>query len=599
MDFNKARFRTLFLINDHALKMKKQYSNAYTTRFVCLTATYVILFILLYGAEVDVFRGDDLAFCKLPLNWATLKERYFGWTSRLIIETLLLFFSKHALIFRVFNSVIMLSLPLLLNYCLRFTQWKTSLALSIVMYSLYDILPMESAGIRATYINYFWPLAALLSAQALLQTYLAQPRTFHVLVAIPMLTFACNNEQCCLIAFIGYGLAALFCLIHRHKAAGICLVFTFVATFELLFIVTCPGNYARIAVATQICLPPFIYFDTFSKMYLGITSTINRYFFTLQWPILVLLCIFPLILFARQKYRTAMLMLIPLCVTLVTGIYQVYPLHTEDIVTHIDWKKIPIQGFVADEYCQFWTLSFYARPENGGMTRKQIFADLPRLAEEQRTAMDKAGISPFEHYIRYGGNALINPSNSFDTLAYIKAQKRALEKAEGQPWTMDKVAQYIAKTGMTPLEHCHYFTGIGASDALFPVAEELRVSPAQVEKDNFLKDFFFVTAMKDLPPTLWSLGMSVIIVINLWYVTGNRYEFAIILGLLTVGFCSRIMLGFSPTIYASADRTFIFFDFALIGVCTILSKHLGNFGTCLLCLYSIIHTTEQLIRFNS
>lgn len=64
------------------------------------------------------------------------------------------------------------------------------------------------------------------------------------------------------------------------------------------------------------------------------------------------------------------------------------------------------------------------------------------------------------------------------------------------------------------------------------------------------------------------MGIIIIIIgIEILLLSNDLYDFIVCMVLLSAGVASRIVMGFSPTIYASSDRTFTIMSFCIIAVC--------------------------------
>ena len=572
---------------------------------------YFCIYIFIYNFCINMSFGDDIDFFEKQLmNISFLEERYKSWTSRVLIEILVVFFAKNEFAFRLCNIIVMFSVPALICRCLHLRHIE-SIIISVLCFSFYDISIMQSAGVRATFINYFWPLAALLSAHVLLQTWLQQSRVVYLLTALPILIFACNCEQVCLIAFLIYGFATLLYWIKKNRAYKICLLYSIIAIIELIVIIICPGNYARIQAETFRWMQPFADFNMFEKIYIGITATINRYFFKYNLIIIIILSILVLL---QNKRHAVVFTLFPListiCIFIVSNVSHQQILQTEHIVNETSLSKSsPRSLFVEQEYYQFLAIAKYTKQQNDGQIRSEVLRDIDRYVSEEKMAMAVKGFSAWEHYRKFGGKECINPSNAFDATAYLDAKVHACNLAgekspDGSPWTRDMVCQCISDAGMTPLEHYLYFAGTGKGEVpsgmSFPVPESLKVhSPESLKVHSGVDpydNFFFHIAFADIWPTIWSAVMCVLLLLTLRNTVAPQDSSPILFFIIAVGFCSRIILGFSPTLYASADRTFLFLDFAIIAVCTVLSQRIRYEGLCLLALLSVVHTTQQLLN---
>lgn len=87
-----------------------------------------------------------------------------------------------------------------------------------------------------------------------------------------------------------------------------------------------------------------------------------------------------------------------------------------------------------------------------------------------------AGMNAWTHYQAYGASEGVNPSNDFDSTAYMEA-KLALMKADDPNYTMDNLEAAFAAAGYSPLEHFLTFGGLEGEvqEPSFPVPDEERV----------------------------------------------------------------------------------------------------------------------------
>ena len=126
----------------------------------------------------------------------------------------------------------------------------------------------------------------------------------------------------------------------------------------------------------------------------------------------------------------------------------------------------PNAEFNASEYYAAKAAQFYG-VEPSAVTELQI-ANVKALINE-------AGMNAWTHYVQYGSNEGVNPSNAFDADAYLAAKAAAM----GGDWTAESVAKAISDAGMTVLEHYLTYGGKGegevAEGATFPVADDQKV----------------------------------------------------------------------------------------------------------------------------
>ena len=64
-----------------------------------------------------------------------------------------------------------------------------------------------------------------------------------------------------------------------------------------------------------------------------------------------------------------------------------------------------------------------------------------------------AGMSAWDHYLAYGSNEGVNPSNSFDESVYMSNKLDQWNTTSGESHTMDELKAALADNGLTPLTH--------------------------------------------------------------------------------------------------------------------------------------------------
>ena len=63
------------------------------------------------------------------------------------------------------------------------------------------------------------------------------------------------------------------------------------------------------------------------------------------------------------------------------------------------------------------------------------------------------------------------------------------------------------------------------------------------------------------------LGLLICVVLTVYFIHGKSTETLLELVILGGGLCSRVMMGLSPTIYASGERTSLYCSVAVLIVC--------------------------------
>ena len=135
----------------------------------------------------------------------------------------------------------------------------------------------------------------------------------------------------------------------------------------------------------------------------------------------------------------------------------------------------PNADFNASEYYAAKAAQFYG-VEPSAVTELEI-ANVKAIIAEN-------GMNAWTHYVQYGSDEGVNPSNAFDADAYLDAKTAALVAAgekqpDGSEWTPEAVQKAISDAGMTVLEHYMTYGGRGegevAQGVTFPVPDDQKV----------------------------------------------------------------------------------------------------------------------------
>lgn len=232
------------------------------------------------------FSGDDISyFVKQSFSYDWLiKERYLGWSSRIVIESILPFLIKHEILFKTINIIVLFSAPFAL---LRISFSKNnSILLCCLMVSFIPFYEMATAGFAATVTNYFYPIIGVLWILSFV--YSKNKNSFIALLLVTLLSFyACNHEQSFVIV-IAFVIPKLFEKNNINKSTTY-IVFT-ISLFSLLLTVLCPGNENRIIFETQNWMPEFANFSIFEKLYMGMTTALYRLTYLNNLPFIFCFC---------------------------------------------------------------------------------------------------------------------------------------------------------------------------------------------------------------------------------------------------------------------------------------------------------------------
>jgi hypothetical protein len=91
-------------------------------------------------------------------------------------------------------------------------------------------------------------------------------------------------------------------------------------------------------------------------------------------------------------------------------------------------------------------------------------------------------------------------------------------------------------------------------------------------------DLWNYNKMSSYFPLILLIIISLCILISIYYCFGKTLKTLVTSYILIIGFISRVIMGFSPTIWASNDRTFIFMYFSIIIIGIILYEEIYKYN---------------------
>ena len=243
----------------------------------CCFLLFFSVFAMYHIVMTEQQGGDAMMFFSKALDGRSLSEyliyRYYNWTSRVLIEVLVVFFSYHMRLFIIADFAVIL---ILYSVVLRVTA-EDSVFLVTGLFILYPFTEMASAGWLATLINYLFPLAACVLAYYPLDRIHRGEKVSRGMMALSCLSalFGCNQEQFCLL-YLGYLVYYGFRFVLKDPQrsgrflylAQLCIAF-----LSLLNVLVCPGNHMRSVSETITWMPDFVQYNMIDKAVMGFNST--------------------------------------------------------------------------------------------------------------------------------------------------------------------------------------------------------------------------------------------------------------------------------------------------------------------------------------
>lgn len=269
--------------------MRKKKEILYYLPFVVLFLAELVIH---WKIDLNVTGGDDavfLAYSQEPgyslISW--LAERYMTWSSRTLIEAVLMVMvNLPHLVWRVADSAVVALAALFLTRLLERREYREYYSFFIsLMFLALPYSYMSLAGWITTSVNYMWPAAAALAALYPIRQRVDGNCVTAVqgVICTVLLLFAGTSEQTAFVLFASYGCYGLYLLwdgqgrdIFR-KYKYILLQFV-LSGMCMAYILLCPGNRERSAFETEKWLPQFASYSLFDKLETGVSVTIKSIF---------------------------------------------------------------------------------------------------------------------------------------------------------------------------------------------------------------------------------------------------------------------------------------------------------------------------------
>ena len=278
---------------------------------------YIIVFLIIFLSHffLKVNSGDDVFF-KTAMNDGFinfLTTRYNSWSSRLIIEIVLVFMLKlPKIIWMLIDSGMLVLTIYSIDYLFTKRSNLEKLLVAILVL-LYPLSELRSAGWYATTINYLWPLALGLFAFFPIKhakENIKEKGYMYPLYVLATL-FACNQEQMGAIIFGIYAIS-IYNLYKHKKLNKFIIIQTLIALISLIFILTCPGNGIRAIANMDYWYPSYSNFTIMHKSFLGVVTTFL--FMTKQINVIVFITslLIPYLTFKKDNFLNKFISMIPI-----------------------------------------------------------------------------------------------------------------------------------------------------------------------------------------------------------------------------------------------------------------------------------------------
>lgn len=258
---------------------------------------FALLALVLFAMHVNMSLGlnDDAMYATYLSKFETLggfwKWSYVSWSSRLLIEGIILYIIHLPWLWRVLDTA-MLVLAAFSIWRLADPQKKLGAASAwtvcgLVM--LYPLYQLNSAGWVVTTLVYVWPLAAgLFSLLPLCKAARGEkPRWWEWALGLLCTAFAANMEQMAVALLVADAAVLIWCLVKKSKTFAFPATATTVVAGMIVFARTCPGVAERTINETNGWFPEFGAVPLWRKLEMGFSSTVRDFALTFNLSFLL------------------------------------------------------------------------------------------------------------------------------------------------------------------------------------------------------------------------------------------------------------------------------------------------------------------------
>lgn len=293
--------------------------------------------------------GDQRWFSEMAseMNYDYLQfaiDRYYNWSSRLLIESTTMFFSVHQYFFSIILIVVTFFLLLVFKKLLiRRDNEISTILLPIIFLLIFPSYLFTSAGLIATVTNYYLPMFTL----TISWYFYEKNDVKYIILATPFLVYTVMQEQFAVFTFlIFFYLFISFYLDFRKINFGY-LVVQFFSIIGILSAAISPGSKVRSNIEIETWYPNFEQITLFNKVFLGFIDT-NRVLFLGE--MLVFLYIIILLTFVVAMLKRNVYSLVASGSLLLLFIFNKLGLHTILSVFHEIITETPIFQFNIKSY---------------------------------------------------------------------------------------------------------------------------------------------------------------------------------------------------------------------------------------------------------
>lgn len=238
--------------------------------------------------------GDDVVF-SAALDEMSLAEflnkRYFTWSSRVIIETFLVFIASWSpWIWKILNGIVIIILIDAVSKTFGLNEKYQNRILFFCLLLTIPVSSLNSAGWITTTMNYLWPLSfGMVVIASLRQIIIGNLKISGFLVSLPAIIYAANMEQMAALLLGAYFVSGVYMLATKKQIHWMYFVQLIFIIFSLCFILLCPGNAQRTIIETEKYFPVFEELTVIQKLGMGFLVNARHYIAEAGRPLFLVL----------------------------------------------------------------------------------------------------------------------------------------------------------------------------------------------------------------------------------------------------------------------------------------------------------------------
>lgn len=286
--------------------------------FVSCCFVVIFCFATMFGDDISSMRvegGSLLAY------WNKALELYTTWSSRVLVNFVLYFFTDHnPMLWALYMGICVFVLMYAFSVLFTNKNNKMASAVIVALITSYTFKDISTAGWIATTTTYFGPTAfGFFSLIPIKKAWLNERlKWYEYIIYAVSLIYAANNEQVMVVILGAYVTAFIYFLFNRKSQVFIILQLI-LSIASCLFVMTCPGNMVRKGVEIR-WFPTYGMLNKIDKIDLGYATTMKWLFFENNPYVLYVLILFVFLIWKKYKSATLRIMsTVPALLMLFTG----------------------------------------------------------------------------------------------------------------------------------------------------------------------------------------------------------------------------------------------------------------------------------------